>query len=552
MAEQKRAPYGPADGRGLYVRKVAIRDPGSSPATNGGGYRGLNDISFEVAEVGPRPTVAILADNGCGKTRLLQALVWALAGGECRRRLAGADGIAKRYFPENVTIEVEFWGGGRFSALVVEFGAATSEGPTCARRRVALAGSRRFTIDYDHDIAFIAVSARCLADIVDVTASDEGEADAPASRRETRAQLQIEVDRTIFSRQARPRPLATFLADLHRPSVVDGSRPISDPSYWSDQAITHALCRLIPKPETRSLQTNELVQQSGVSRQNNDEPHVQLTRINGLPDIRLTSRTSGRFEQGLPFANMSDGYRAALTLAILIGRGFGEPPEDGGLVDRSHNGIVLIDEIDSSLHPKWRLSLLRRLEDAFPSVQFIFTTHDPLVIRGMDTRNVVRLQTSRREDGTSFVRTAPNPGYSNLSGLDVEDILLSEYFDLVALYDQYELAGYQRYLSLLTRRFHDGQPYTPLGAKEMRELEALEKRFGAGYAGCLDPRDRIILPAVDLIYARMHAQENAAARHQAIEKVGQLLQLHWGLPAMNRDPGERVAQTEGDDRKEDI
>lgn len=551
--EQSQGRYGAADGRGLYVRKVAIRSPRPRPGMNcGNGYRGLNDISFEVAEIGPRPTVAVLADNGCGKTRLLQALVWALAGSERRRRLAEADGVARRYFPENVVIEVEFWGGGRFSGLEVEFGPIEENRPTCERRRVAIAGSHEYTTDYDHDIAFIAVSARCLADIVDVSAPDGRMANGATAKKVSRARLQTEVDRTIFSRQARPRPLTAFLADLPTPRTIEGSLPPHDPSYWRDQAITHALCRLIPKPQERGLPTSEREGPNGSPSRGSAGSHVQFGWDDGVADIRLTDRYGGEFARGVSFADMSDGYRAALTLAILIGRGFGEPPEEGVLVDRSHNGILLIDEIDSSLHPKWRLSLLRRLEDAFPSVQFIFTTHDPLVIRGMDSRNVVRLQPDRHEDGTAFVRPVTNPGYHNLSGLDVEDILLSEYFDLVALYDQFDLAGYHRYLSLLVRRFHPDRSSDALDTQEKRELAALEQRFGAGYAGCLDPRDRIILPAVDLIYARMHAQENAERRLQAIEKVEQLLQLHWGLPAANRDPGKRNAQTEADGRMDGI
>lgn len=44
------------------------------------------------------------------------------------------------------------------------------------------------------------------------------------------------------------------------------------------------------------------------------------------------------------------------------------------------DGIVLIDEVDMHLHPKWQRSLVGRLTKTFPNCQFVLTTHSPLVI----------------------------------------------------------------------------------------------------------------------------------------------------------------------------
>ncbi|WCM53201.1 AAA family ATPase [Pseudomonas sp. WJP1] len=44
------------------------------------------------------------------------------------------------------------------------------------------------------------------------------------------------------------------------------------------------------------------------------------------------------------------------------------------------DGIVLIDEVDLHLHPKWQRSLIRQLSETFPNCQFVLTTHSPLVI----------------------------------------------------------------------------------------------------------------------------------------------------------------------------
>ena len=44
------------------------------------------------------------------------------------------------------------------------------------------------------------------------------------------------------------------------------------------------------------------------------------------------------------------------------------------------DGIVLIDEVDLHLHPKWQRNLVRQLSETFPNCQFVLTTHSPLVI----------------------------------------------------------------------------------------------------------------------------------------------------------------------------
>jgi predicted ATP-binding protein involved in virulence len=55
---------------------------------------------------------------------------------------------------------------------------------------------------------------------------------------------------------------------------------------------------------------------------------------------------------------------------------------------RQHSGIVLIDEIDTYLHPKWQRNILKVLVEEFPKLQFVVTTHSPLVIRALDKEKI--------------------------------------------------------------------------------------------------------------------------------------------------------------------
>lgn len=61
-------------------------------------------------------------------------------------------------------------------------------------------------------------------------------------------------------------------------------------------------------------------------------------------------------------------------------------------------GIVLIDEIDLHLHPQWQTEIAEKLCDTFPNIQFIVTTHSPLVITNVKTEQLRVLKT---EDGVT-------------------------------------------------------------------------------------------------------------------------------------------------------
>lgn len=94
----------------------------------------------------------------------------------------------------------------------------------------------------------------------------------------------------------------------------------------------------------------------------------------------------------LSWSEMSDGYRAALALLADILRhlinvyGLADltaRDADGKLfVKRS--GVVLIDEIDAHLHPEWQREIGFWLKRHFPNIQFIVTTHSPIICQAAD------------------------------------------------------------------------------------------------------------------------------------------------------------------------
>lgn len=90
-------------------------------------------------------------------------------------------------------------------------------------------------------------------------------------------------------------------------------------------------------------------------------------------------------EDPLPFNMLSDGVRSTLALVMEIAfRCYLLNPHRGINAPKCTKGVVLIDEIDLHLHPSWQTHILNDLRNTFPELQFIVTTHAPLVISQID------------------------------------------------------------------------------------------------------------------------------------------------------------------------
>ncbi len=95
-------------------------------------------------------------------------------------------------------------------------------------------------------------------------------------------------------------------------------------------------------------------------------------------------------------SSLGDGYRATLTWVLdLIGWWFVKREQENG--DRQGydpggdiSGIVLLDEIEQHLHPRWQRNIMHLLTESFPRVQFLATSHSPLVASGCDDIQVHR------------------------------------------------------------------------------------------------------------------------------------------------------------------
>ena len=113
-----------------------------------------------------------------------------------------------------------------------------------------------------------------------------------------------------------------------------------------------------------------------------------------------------RFEDGhlAPWSELSDGYHVFIALVADIARRAVMLNEfDGAAASARVEGVVLIDELDLHLHPRWQRVALPRLRDAFPRLQFIITTHSPQVLSSAENRQARRLVDGAIQDRNVFV-----------------------------------------------------------------------------------------------------------------------------------------------------
>jgi len=107
-------------------------------------------------------------------------------------------------------------------------------------------------------------------------------------------------------------------------------------------------------------------------------------------EIRLTPRIVIRTRSGtLYLSQLSDGQQRLFSLFVDIAREL-SLQEDPRRINQA-SAIVLIDEIDMHLHPKWQRMIVPGLQDLFPYCQFIATTHSPFVIQAVDRDKITRL-----------------------------------------------------------------------------------------------------------------------------------------------------------------
>src|SRR5262249_34171309 len=142
-------------------------------------------------------------------------------------------------------------------------------------------------------------------------------------------------------------------------------------------------------------------------------PHVTGLDLRGRGGIRSARDLvdAQRFEMDMfdaqgkpirvPATWLSQGYQS--LIAWLAGLGGQMLLEAGEPVDAADmEGTVLVDEIDLHLHPTWQVRLVPALKRVFPRLQFISTTHSPMVLPALAAEEIILL--SQDAEGSVIAR----------------------------------------------------------------------------------------------------------------------------------------------------
>lgn len=165
---------------------------------------------------------------------------------------------------------------------------------------------------------------------------------------------------------------------------------------------------------------------------------------------------------------LSDGYKRVISIvtdiaercALLNYSVFGQ---DCG---NETKGVVIIDEIDMHLHPTLQASIISGLRSAFPGIQFILSTHAPMVMSGVknDKDCIVYKLSYSEENG--YTTDAVNPYGMDMSG--VTKTILNQFarpenvhVELEKLFnfiDQNEFSEARRHLELMRNEYGENLP----------------------------------------------------------------------------------------------
>jgi predicted ATP-binding protein involved in virulence len=199
-------------------------------------------------------------------------------------------------------------------------------------------------------------------------------------------------------------------------------------------------------------------------------PEFSRVRFELRRSMLILERPDGSTQ---PFEDMSDGYRNLIALAADLAIKMSMlNPHLGDRALAETPGIVLIDEIDLHLHPRWQRRISEDLRRAFPKVQFICTSHSPFIVQSLrsgeelivldgqptaDTANMTLEEVAEGLMGVDDAETGAR--YTSMKNTARE---LFEEMDRSDLSTQERFETFQRHLAEATAPYADNPAYQAL------------------------------------------------------------------------------------------
>lgn len=187
----------------------------------------------------------------------------------------------------------------------------------------------------------------------------------------------------------------------------------------------------------------------------------------------------------MKFDALSDGYRNVIKiiLDIAVRMCILNPYLKESALQQTP-GVVIIDEIDLSLHPTWQRRIIRILKETFPKVQFICATHSPYIVQSLQKGELIKL--SEEDDEKEYSGKSIEDISENVMGVSdprhsekQEEMYQAakEYFDALGNVEkQEELPKLKERMDLLSLNYSDNPAYIALiEQKYLQKKMELEK-----------------------------------------------------------------------------
>lgn len=210
---------------------------------------------------------------------------------------------------------------------------------------------------------------------------------------------------------------------------------------------------------------------------------------------------------------LSDGYKSIIALACDMMQALMQ----GNTTMEVAEGIVLIDEIGTHLHPRWKMRVVNSFRAAFPKLQFIVTTHDPLCLKGLMSGEIAVFD--KNEAGHIFsIANLPDP-----TGYRADQLLASRFFGLNSTIDEETENDFNKYYQLLARK-------DQLNVKEKRSFRDLKEKLKDKKHLGNSLREELAFTAVDTVLSREKQMEEHSPVKELKSKTVSYLQQLWDKP----------------------
>lgn len=365
----------------MYVRRLRVQN-----------VKLLRDVSVDLvgADGAPRMWTVFVGENRSCKTTLLQAIAAAVSGRDQATHLA-TDVIASwpdlRRPKAPCVIEAELGFSERRHHDRTYPGLVRPAGPPVLTSRLTLAPGRKV---FDGVAQF-------------ASSPSGGEDPLIAARRDNVPDWFV----AGYGVRRMLRSVGTVDAQRQRDPALDRLKPL-----FGEDVLGTSLIELLGEELGRAYARvlKSVLVAGGLL------PHVSDLELRGRGGVRSTKDLveAQRFEMDIsaddgerirvPAVWLSQGYQSIIAwLADVVGQILLEAGSEVEAADME--GCVLVDELDMYLHPRWQLRLIPALKKVFPRLQFIATTHSPMVLTALSAEEVFLLALDA--SGSVVVRPAP-------------------------------------------------------------------------------------------------------------------------------------------------